>query len=710
MEVTRSPAAAHGYARFACDFCRQKKLKCSRELPKCGICKPWPGKCEYSRDMQNPSDLKGNQKSPVAEKNDIEDRLQSLEQTIQQLTSSVERALQNIAPDYPRTEDSPDLRLSRRVARSEKECPDSRLYIGSSHSFSFLKDTSTNLEIFQQPSNENARRNACSELQYLNTTLTTAQIHRNIVGDTSTSYYVPSRAAGYRLIGQFLENSEIGEPFFFVPSDEIISQVVFHPQKVKEKAWIIYFNYLLLCDIRTENPDTIEKEKFRHNVQLALNDSSIFLEPREANLQALVLLAVHGEDYAAPNLSWMLLGHACRQAEALGLHAPARHISESHNQRRLCLFWLLLAIDRSCSLAFGRPSFLSNSIYHDIPFPDENELLRFHPHDRPLIANQPASSHISTFGARLLIKSFEWARLIGDVLEFLSTKRKSSILRSEIRSRLEDWYLETEQTLLETMRVESAFLNAQQAREMRLGISSITFQYLHALILLLKGEEPCSELRLSSAREAISLLSSMVSNWSSVYNGVVWHLLYFPFTPFFVIFEHIIKNNYSTREVERDLALLSSTVTYFAEIQSEMRLLTMVCSRLQQVAAVFSQLAQIHASQNTRSRPENFRQIASLERNKQAEEPTHGSCAQVQEVIPDIDTGDLDFASYIEWLPNDMDAIWPMIDSERRNSASFRCTTGGNGTSTPRFQNRRNTFDGMFDWFSWDAYYAGNNK
>ena len=30
-------------AEYACDFCHSKKLKCSREIPKCERCKPWPG-------------------------------------------------------------------------------------------------------------------------------------------------------------------------------------------------------------------------------------------------------------------------------------------------------------------------------------------------------------------------------------------------------------------------------------------------------------------------------------------------------------------------------------------------------------------------------------------------------------------------------------------------------------------------------------------
>jgi hypothetical protein len=59
---------------------------------------------------------------------------------------------------------------------------------------------------------------------------------------------------------------------------------------------------------------------------------------------------------------------------------------------------------------------------------------------------------------------------------------------------------------------------------MSLGISNLKFQYLHALILLLKGDKSCYDLRLSLSRNAISILGSIVSNWSSVYNGVVWYV------------------------------------------------------------------------------------------------------------------------------------------------------------------------------------------
>lgn len=73
------------------------------------------------------------------------------------------------------------------------------------------------------------------------------------------------------------------------------------------------------------------------------------------------------------------------------------------------------------------------------------------------------------------------------------------------------------------MNTESGSCNAEQLREMVLGVNSFKFQYLHALILLLKGDDSSSTVCLSSSREAISLLAGMVSNWGSVYNGVVWY-------------------------------------------------------------------------------------------------------------------------------------------------------------------------------------------
>lgn len=190
-----------------------------------------------------------------------------------------------------------------------------------------------------------------------------------------------------------------------------------------------------------ESGESVESRQFRRNMRLALNDSTIFLEPNLANVQALALLALHGEDYASPNLSWMLVGHACRQAEALGLHASTEQDYESR-QRGLCIFWLLFVVDKSCSLAFGRSSFLPMSLYRDVPLPDFDFMLKFQPHNASSFRKSRGSPLISTFGAHLLTSGMEVAKITEYVLDLL-TPGKSLAPKERVSRDLEEWYRKT---------------------------------------------------------------------------------------------------------------------------------------------------------------------------------------------------------------------------------------------------------------------------
>ncbi|KAJ6190261.1 Transcription factor [Penicillium mononematosum] len=618
---------------------------------------------------------------------DVESRLERLEHAVRQLTDSVNRALQTITSASPQT----DTGISGPVCRTiptKNVGSESRLHTGLSHSCSFLDEASANIDAIRQSSGNTTSQNAHSELQYLSGRLTTTEVEQQVAQDSAT-FYIPSKAIGYRLIGRFLEDGELGEPFFSFPSDDVVRQVVFEPHKVRERGWIAYFNYTMLCIVSNENGENSETKNFRRNVQLALNDSSIFLEPCLVNVQALCFLAMHGEDYAAPNLSWMLLGHACRQAQALGLHSPTHQDTDSR-QQRLCLFWLLFLIDKSCSLSFSRPAFLPTAFYHNVPLPDRSFLLKFKPHERAWFVNGQPSVYGSRYGSEFFTHYIQWAKLAGSVVDLLATD--GSIHRKqEIRSSLETWYLDTNQSLTAIAHAESASASASQMREMNLGISTMKFQYLNSLILLLKGDDSSSNLRLSSAREAISTLSFMVSNWSSVYNGVVWQLLYCPFTPFFVIFGNIVNNDSpQIATVEQDLSLLSATVDYFVAMRSQMRLLATVCSRLQHTASVFLQLARTHVSgrvlTQTYEKPANPFQPPPTQ-------PTY-TYGQHPEDLMDLDLGELDVSNYLEWLPADMGSAWPIFDTNRPDMSS-------------RLGNKRPSQGSGFDWFSWDTYYSG---
>ena len=177
------------------------------------------------------------------------------------------------------------------------------------------------------------------------------------------------------------------------------------------------------------------------NARLALDDARIFLEPSEINVQTLMLLGLHGEDFASPNLSWMLVGHACRQAQALGLHlAGVGHLQDrnSEAQRKLCVFWGLFSADKSCSLAFGRPCFLPTSVYEHVQPPNFRYLRNFRPHNK---------HGDSEFGAYHFINNIELSKITGLVLDFLSSRRSPSE-RNELKSTLDSWWLQSKKACL----------------------------------------------------------------------------------------------------------------------------------------------------------------------------------------------------------------------------------------------------------------------
>ncbi|OJJ42317.1 hypothetical protein ASPZODRAFT_137339 [Penicilliopsis zonata CBS 506.65] len=80
------------------------------------------------------------------------------------------------------------------VAQSKE----SNLYIGPSHSFSFLRDTAG-----MEGMLSTANRQAHSELRPLSSILTTAEVHPP--SETGTSFHVPSRLVGYRWVSLHLE-------------------------------------------------------------------------------------------------------------------------------------------------------------------------------------------------------------------------------------------------------------------------------------------------------------------------------------------------------------------------------------------------------------------------------------------------------------------------------------------------------------------------
>ncbi|TXC09392.1 hypothetical protein FocTR4_00004617 [Fusarium oxysporum f. sp. cubense] len=336
--------------------------------------------------------------------------------------------------------------------------------------------------------------------------------------------------------------------------------------------------------------ENAKAQKYRNNMKLALNDSRIFLEPHEVNLQALVMLAIH----------------------------DSRHIPE----------------------------------------PEEG-----------------------------------------------------------LRERLGEWYTRTNKQILEdTLQNERAFSGPNELREMVLGISTIKFEYLHVLMVLLKSHPPSASLRLEAAREAISLLPSMVSNWTSVYNSMIWHLLYFPFTPYFIIFENLVQRNALLRKVmiQQDLELLSTTVSYYSSMTRQMQMLAPLCARLKNIATVFLHLAKLHTDcsdplYSTQPPAPEPLQSRSSQNQKTSISANSTSTGSLQTELGG--ECDVDLEQYLQWLPSDViplqDTQSTDIPDEDSNQRALGAEVVKPLQAEPRGTKR--PFDVMFDWFAWDVYYGEQN-
>lgn len=89
-------------------------------------------------------------------------------------------------------------------------------------------------------------------------------------------------------------------------------------------------------------------------------------------------------------------------------------------------------------------------------------------------------------------------------------------------------------------------LSAQEKQSVDIGVKFFKFQYHYHCCVLLRSHKKWRKDCVKSSREAVGLLDGLVSDSNEVYNGVVWCLLYCPFTPFFVLFGEVLSSGDAT--------------------------------------------------------------------------------------------------------------------------------------------------------------------
>lgn len=239
----------------------------------------------------------------------------------------------------------------------------------------------------------------------------------------------------------FISTLQRGHPIFACrPEDDVLQHLrTGRPDLVQDRAWLVMYYSIILSMISSTTPeDSTTKDKLKCNLWLAFNDAKILLEPSEANIQALALLATHVEEFTSPSLCYMLIATACRMLQALGV--TSRNLSPETRQRRIMTFWYLNLVDKGLSIIFGRPPTFHRAMTRTIPMPTVLQLLPFEPHNKAPQQSQGAKPG-SLFGAHYVHQIMSLSYVIGDIWTCIhdSIPLDQRAIEST-RNSLEAWY------------------------------------------------------------------------------------------------------------------------------------------------------------------------------------------------------------------------------------------------------------------------------
>jgi len=215
-----------------------------------------------------------------------------------------------------------------------------------------------------------------------------------------------------------------------VPSEVLDHLAASRPHQVDDRAWLVMFYTIALRVVSSTNPaDESTKTKLRSNLWLAFNDVRVLLEPSVLSIQALVILACHGEEFMTPSICWALISKACMMLQALGvthwrLDAPTR-------ERRIMLFWRLNVMDKALALNLCRPPTFHREMATEIPLPNLQKLL-------PSESHHPTSGMPALFNAHYTHQMHLLSRVVADIWNCLYGQASDDV--RAVKESLESWH------------------------------------------------------------------------------------------------------------------------------------------------------------------------------------------------------------------------------------------------------------------------------
>jgi hypothetical protein len=220
------------------------------------------------------------------------------------------------------------------------------------------------------------------------------------------------------------------------PPPEVLDSLrACQPHQVRDRAWLVMYYGVIMSMLSSSDADPAGlsiKNKLRCNLWLALSDVRLFLEPSEANIQALTLLACQVEEFTTPSVCWMIATNACRMLQALGVNQ--RRLDSQTRERRIMMFWHLNLLDKGLAIIFGRPPTFHRAMVREIPLPTLGHLLSQSPHGT-------AAGGPGLFGAHYFHQRLLLTRIMADIWNCLYEDASPDDRSVEVACKdLDAWY------------------------------------------------------------------------------------------------------------------------------------------------------------------------------------------------------------------------------------------------------------------------------
>ncbi|KAH3676289.1 hypothetical protein WICMUC_002085 [Wickerhamomyces mucosus] len=409
----------------ACDSCRKRKLKCSKDLPKCSKCAQHGWECTYSPRVV---------RSPLTRVHltKVENRVRDLEALIHELVpeSDIDRLLSRQAPNLKRhstissVSSIPESELPSptnvmspssftanhshahthehnhthysnesnqfHAENPEDDVPEDAMYgfdwveedadvllndgmaalsINPSNKGYFGVGSSTVvLRALKKPEDENQEQDESSSVSPSNGTHPFGSRSNSRVLDLDSTLSLTAKYLTNEFIDSYFANYHTSYPF--IHKETFMAQYRDEIPTPTYEIWQILLNTVLALGAWCLHGESSNLDLYYYQNAKSYLSSYVFESGSIPLLQALTLLSNYAQKRNKPNTGWNYLGLAVRMAMGLGLYKEFSNWSSNKNQMQLemrrRLWWGLYIFDGGAAVTFGRPVNLPLSHMMDI--------------------------------------------------------------------------------------------------------------------------------------------------------------------------------------------------------------------------------------------------------------------------------------------------------------------------------------------------------